>query len=185
MDAKKTFLKRVNDVSNATIVSVDESGFNKRPFKLYAYASKGCDAVLRASACTDNKSYSLLMAIGSDGRKHHAVSKGTTKSDVFANFLLGLPFPSETILLLDNASIHRTASVRAAAQEKGYTLLFLPPYSPELNPIEMAFAKIKHGYRKERYRPGFQLVEAIERNVERISSRDITGFFGTIIDKCT
>jgi len=78
----------VNDASNAILVSVDESGFNQRPFKLYAYASKGCDVVLWAPSCTDNNSYSLLMAIGSDGRKNHAVKKGTTKADAFANFLL-------------------------------------------------------------------------------------------------
>lgn len=184
-DVKTAFLKRVHDASNVVVVSVDESGFNNRPFKLYGYASKGHEVVLRAPACADSARYSLLMAIGSDGRKHRVVNKGSTNTEVFANFIRGCPFPRKTALLLDNASIHRTAIVRAAAEDKGYTLLFLPPYSPELNPIEMAFAKIKRGFRKDRYRSGFRLVDSIERNVECISSSDIHGFFGTIAKSCT
>ena len=47
-------------------------------------------------------------------------------------------------ILLDNAAIHKTPSVRAACQDKGYRLLFTPPYSPEFNPIEMVFGARGH-----------------------------------------
>jgi len=56
------------------------------------------------------------------------------------------------IVVLDNLSSHKVAGVRAAIEAKGATLLYLPPYSPDLNPIEQVFAKLKHFLRKARAR---------------------------------
>ena len=49
---------------------------------------------------------------------------------------------------MDNLSTHKSPAVRAAVEAAGARLLFLPPYSPDLNPIEQVFAKLKHGMRK-------------------------------------
>ena len=66
-----------------------------------------------------------------------------------------MPFDAGTTLLLDNAAIHKTAAVRAAAERKGYCLLFTPPYSPELNPIELVFGILKNAFYKLRASPAF------------------------------
>jgi len=67
---------------------------------------------------------------------------------------------------LDNASIHKTHAVQKAANEKGYTLLFIPPYTPEVNPIELVFGNIKSKYYQLRYTPrGFDVTDAVMMSI--------------------
>ncbi len=66
-----------------------------------------------------------------------------------------MQFAAGTTLLLDNAAIHKTACVRAAADSKGFRLLFTPPYSPELNPIELIFGILKNAFYKRRTTTAF------------------------------
>ena len=68
----------------------------------------------------------------------------------FASFLDSLSFQPGTCILLDNASIHKGEDVRAVAQAKGFTLCYTPPYSPEMNPIELVFGAIKQRYYRQR-----------------------------------
>ena len=66
-----------------------------------------------------------------------------------------VPFSPGTVILLDNHSMHKTKEVREAAENKGYTLLYTPPYSPEFNPIELAFGITKSIFYKLRYTDSF------------------------------
>ena len=60
-----------------------------------------------------------------------------------------LPYPAQySVLILDNASIHKSQYLRSICEEKGIRLEFLPPYSPDYNPIELAFSKIKSHVRR-------------------------------------
>ena len=73
------------------------------------------------------------------------------------------------MLLLDNASMHHSKVVRESVSVKGYEQLFVPPYSPELNPIELLFGICKHAYRKDRMRnPSLPLVSSVTQIVEQI-----------------
>lgn len=67
------------------------------------------------------------------------------------------------IVVLDNLGSHKSQPVRAAIRAAGAKLLFLPPYSPDLNPIEQAFAKLKHWLRRAQARSIEQTTEAIGR----------------------
>ena len=55
---------------------------------------------------------------------------------------------SPSILIMDNAAFHKSKSMQRAVEEAGHTLLYLPPYSPDLNPIECKWAQAKHTKRK-------------------------------------
>lgn len=68
--------------------------------------------------------------------------------NIFAQFISDLPFPNGTNIILDNASIHKTQTVVAAAERKGFQLKFIPPYSPDYNPIENVFGIVKASFRK-------------------------------------
>ena len=68
------------------------------------------------------------------------------------------------IVVMDNLSSHKNAAVRAAIRARGARLVFLPPYSPDLNPIEQVFAKLKHMMRKAQPRD----VEATWRKVGQL-----------------
>ncbi len=63
--------------------------------------------------------------------------------DVFADFINGLSYPKGTNVVMDNASIHKTEKVLKTIQEKGYNVHFIPPYSPDFNPIKNVFGIIK------------------------------------------
>ena len=70
------------------------------------------------------------------------------------------------IVIMDNLGSHRGNAIRSAIRRRGARLLFLPPYSPDLNPIEQVFAKLKHLMRKAAERT----IEATWRRIEVLSS---------------
>jgi transposase len=78
---------------------------------------------------------------------------------------------------MDNLSAHKTEKVRELVEEAGYELLYLPPYSPDLNPIEEAFAKIKDILRKVEARMREALVEAVGPALSSVTEEDVRGFF--------
>ena len=89
-----------------------------------------------------------------DGSTISNVLEGGVKGEGFAGFVSGMTFPSGTVLVLDNASIHKCKAVRQAAESKGYKLLHPPPHSPELNPVEMMFGVTKNVFYRDRYSRG-------------------------------
>ena len=82
------------------------------------------------------------------------IAKGTTNGDTFYEFILKQLIPilqpfnginPNSVVIIDNCSIHHVQDIVETIREVGAMLHFLPPYSPDLNPIEMAFSKVKHG----------------------------------------
>ena len=78
---------------------------------------------------------------------------------------------------MDNLSSHKGGRVRELIEGKGCELLYLPPYSPDFNPIEEAFAKLKTLVRKAGARTCEALIEAIGRALEAVRAKDTHGFF--------
>ena len=78
---------------------------------------------------------------------------------------------------MDNLSAHKTQKVRELVKGAGCELLYLPPYSPDLNPIEEAFSKIKSIVRKAEARTREALVEALGPALSSVTQEDASGFF--------
>ena len=78
--------------------------------------------------------------------------------------------------MMDNLSSHKGQRVREIVEGRGCELLYLPPYSPDLNPIERAFAK-KASLRPAQARTFEALIEAMGRALDEITNRDASGFF--------
>ena len=78
---------------------------------------------------------------------------------------------------MDNLWAHRPKRVRELIERRGCELLYLPPYSPDLNPIEEAFSKVKLILREIAARTKEALIEAMGRASEAVSARDARGFF--------
>jgi transposase len=76
---------------------------------------------------------------------------------------------------MDNLSVHKSKRVERLVEEAGCELLFLPPYSPDMNPIEEAFSKVKAALRTARTREA--LVEATGRALDAVTPEDIRGFY--------
>lgn len=147
-----TFLDRVSELfeSKRPMTSIDESGFDHRAKLLYGYAPKGKEAIVSYNYIGDRSRHNLLMAVGNDGSRSHCVHTGRVTTNEFCHFVRSLPFPKGTVLLLDNAAIHKTKQACKAFDEAGYEPLFLPPYSPQYNPIELVFGRVKNAYYRKR-----------------------------------
>jgi len=81
------------------------------------------------------------------------------------------------IVIMDNLAAHKSAPVKDAIEAVGARLLFLPPYSPDLNPIENAFSKLKALLRKAAARSIDQLWDAIARIIQTYSPRECANYF--------
>lgn len=138
-------------------VALDESGFDHRPRRLRAYVPRGSRVICRPPPTGERRRFNLLLALSADGTSHsHILGRPVCAVDIAA-FLDAAPFPPGTRIVLDNASIHKAEPCRAAAARKKYTFEYLPPYSPQLNPVELAFAALKNRYYRLRMTPDFRL----------------------------
>jgi transposase len=84
---------------------------------------------------------------------------------------------SRDIVVMDNLSSHKSRAVRRAIREVGAKLFFLPPYSPDLNPIEQAFAKLKTLFRKENARTVEQTTHCIGKLINQITPSECINYF--------
>lgn len=81
------------------------------------------------------------------------------------------------IVIMDNLGSHKSEAVKTIIRGAGATAVFLPPYSPDFNPIEQAFAKLKSGLRKENPRSIDTVCEAIDRMLDRFTSVECANYF--------
>lgn len=152
-------------------ISIDETCvyFNDSP--RYGYSLKGQRCYHRPKAPKRTGKVTLVLAISETrGVIGHRVVQGSFDSAGFATFLTSLDLRPGAALILDNAACHRTAAVRAAADIKRARLLFIPPYSPEFNPIENAFSVLKTALRS-------QDGGALPRDLERVTPEKCAAFF--------
>jgi transposase len=84
---------------------------------------------------------------------------------------------SGNVVIMDNLGSHRGRAVRRAIRSVGAKLIFLPKYSPDLNPIEMAFAKLKHSLRKAAARNRDAISDAIGRILNDFSPQECANYF--------
>lgn len=98
-----------------------------------------------------DRRYQILPAYIQDGILFSKVFQGSTDGEVFENFIEQLLHHcnSDAVLIMDNASFHHSERIREMCLEAGVELLNLPPYSPDLNPIEEFFAEMKASMKKQ------------------------------------
>ena len=155
-EATPTFLSSFMETMNrGNIVAIDESGFDQRPSPAYGYAPAGIPAIVKWKPSSDRRRLNLLMAIHASGSHQSMIRDSSINGSTFAEFIGNLPYDRGTTLLLDNASIHNTVLVKQTIADKGYVALFVPPYSPEFNPIELVFGVIKNSFYRLRYSDSF------------------------------
>jgi transposase len=106
--------------------------------------------------------------------------EGSTTREVFEAYLKGALAPSlkpGQVVIMDNLSSHKGSRVRELVEHRGCEILYLPPYSPDLNPIEEAFAKLKVLLRRAGARTREALIEAMGRALDAVTASDARGFF--------
>jgi len=107
--------------------------------------------------------------------------EGSTTRKVFEAYLERILAPTLVpgqVVVMDNLSAHKGERVRELIEQRGCELVYLPPYSPDFNPIEQAFSKVKGLLRRAAARTREALIEAMGRALSAVSARDAQGFFG-------
>lgn len=164
------------------LVFVDESGFNTSMTRLRARAPRGHRAYGKVPR-NRGKNTTLIAAITLEGAmcEEAAVAiEGATDAEVFEAYVDRFLAPSLSegqAVVMDGLGAHRTGKVRELIEAKGANLVFLPSYSPDLNPIEEAFSKIKAIVRKVGARTREALVEALAQALRAITPEDAMGWF--------
>jgi transposase len=161
------------------LVFVDEMGANTSLSVLHAWSHTGKRAYCSVPR-NRGKNTTLLASMDTKGMGPTLAVEGATDREVFEAFVEEVLAPSlrsGQIVVMDNLSAHKGDHVRELIEERGCELLYLPPYSPDLNPIEEAFSKIKGILRKAEARSREALIEAMGRALEAITPQDAEGFF--------
>ncbi len=105
---------------------------------------------------------------------------GAMDGDAFEAYVRQVLLPTlrpGDVVIMDNLSVHKRPAVRAAIESAGARLLFLPPYSPDFNPIEFAFSKLKALLRAAAERTKDALWDAVAWAIEKITPQDSTNMF--------
>jgi transposase len=163
------------------LVFVDESGFHTSMTRLYARAPRGERAYGKVPR-NRGKNETLIASITLGGAIGASMTvEGGTDAAAFEayveHFLAPTLSEGQVVVLEDGLGAHRTDKVRELIEARGAELLFLPSYSPDLNPIEEAFSKIKNMVRKAGARTRGALVEAIALAISALTLEDVAGWF--------
>jgi transposase len=176
---RSVFREYVRSIDPRRFVFLDECSTNISLSPIYARAPKGERAHGKAPR-NWGKNISLISAIGADGVKPSMTTEGAVDGLAFETYLEHFLLPAlkaGQIIVMDNLSVHKSRRAKELIEQKGVALLFLPPYSPDFNPIEGVFSKLKGILRKAEARTQGVLVEAMGRALSAISRQDIAAFF--------
>lgn len=178
-EQRRQWAKTIARVDPATIVFLDETSTQTTLTRLRGRAPRG-ERVVGSVPRTHGANNTCLVAMGPTGMQAPCVFEGAVTSAFFVRWLRRwlLPtLPRGTTVVLDNLSVHRNRDVRRVIEAAGCYVCYLPAYSPDFNPIELAFAKLKTHLRAVGARAVDPLVEAIGDGLDRITTTGITGFY--------
>lgn len=158
---------------------VDEAGVNVAMARLYGRAARG----QRASGSVPQNwgdNISIVSAMSSTGLRASLTVPGAIDGEVFLIYVREVLSPTlreGDVVVMDNLGVHKAAGVREAIEAAGASLLYLPPYSPDLNPIEKCWSKIKTALRAAAARTREALDQEITAAIAAVTSGDAAGWF--------
>ena len=161
------------------LIFLDESGAKTNMTRLYGRAQRGirvCDYVPTGRWETTT----MIATVGRNGPQAPFVFSGPLDGDIFEIYVKRVLAPTlepGDILVMDNLSTHKNKTARHIILATGAEIWDLPPYSPDLNPIEKMWSKIKAYLRKSKARSHEALAQAVGEALEKVTAQDIHGWF--------
>lgn len=158
---------------------IDECGVHLGLTRLYGRATPGV-RVVESTTGFSGPHYTVVAALALDGITAPWVFEGAMTSLAFETYvehvLLPTVKPGDWVLL-DNLSSHKREEIRTQVEQRGARLQFLPPYSPDLNPIELCWSKIKTALRSAKAQTFDALVDALCSALRAIKPADALAWF--------
>jgi transposase len=170
---------RIASADPARLVFLDETAVKTTMTRLYGRARRGQRAVDEVP-CGRWRTTTLIAAITLEGARAAMLIEGATDSAVFETYVECVLVPElrpGMIVVLDNLSPHKSARVAEMIERAGAELWPLPPYSPDFNPIELMWSKVKTLLRAAKARTEEELFEATARVLQRITPSDASAWF--------
>ena len=180
-EKRKSWREHLSENDANHLVFLDESGVNTDMTRHYARSKKNERAVDSTPVNTPCNT-TILFSVRLNGKTCHTVYCGGTTMEWFAEYLKTMLIPalSKTdIIVMDNMRSHHAKIVKQVLDESEINNLYLPPYNPDLNPIEKMWSKLKAYLRKEKVRIASELTPAIERAFSTVRASDCLGWFGS------
>ena len=186
-DLRDDYEHAISEFRSEQLVFVDESGCDKRiGFRRYGWSPVGVTPA-KIAQFQRGQRYQILPAYTEDGIVLAKVFQGNTDADIFLDFIKQLlnghcnSYPGQrSVIVMDNASIHRTSEVEEACEQAGVMLVYLPPYSPDKNPIEEFFAELKAFIKKQWYvyeeDVSLEFPSFLEWCIEEVGSRTTSAY---------
>ena len=162
-----------------SLVFVDGMGTNTSLSPLYGWSKKGQRAYGSVPR-NRGKNTTVLASMSVEGMGPSLAVEGGTTARVFETYVERVLAPTlrrGQVVVMDNLSAYKGERVRELIEARGCRLLYLPSYSPDLNPIEEAFSKVKGLMRRAEARTREALTEAMGKALGAVSARDARGFF--------
>lgn len=147
--------------------------------RLFGRAAPG-ERVVDATPGHSGEHYTLVSTLSLAGISAPWLLPGAMNSDAFNVYVVQVLAPTllpGDVVVLDNLSSHKAAGIQAAIEARGAKVLFLPPYSPDLNPIEQCWSKIKTVLRTAKARTADALLGAFAQALASISTPDARAWF--------
>ena len=177
--ARRAWWRAMSKLDPATVVVLDETSTQTAMARRYGRAPRGA-RVIGAVPRNHGPNVTCLVAMGPVRMQAPCVFEGALTGELFVRWLQRWLVPTlrwGTTVVMDNLNVHRHAEVRAVIERAGCHLVYLPAYSPDFNPIEQAFAKLKAYLRAAGARALDPLIEAIGAGMTAITTADIAGFY--------
>ena len=172
----------IGGIAPERLVFLDECGVLTNMARLRGRSPRGTRAD-GTVPCGHWKRLTVLGALGTGGMLAAMSIEAATSGAVFLAFLERVLLPNlrrskpDAVLVLDNLRAHKTAAVRAWLDRSGFSYRYLPSYSPDFNPIEPAWAKLKAELRRVAARTAEALHQALGPALDTITAQDAAGFF--------
>ncbi len=176
---RKMWYRIVRNIDARRLVFVDESGATIALARRYGWAPKGA----RSHGSVPRNygtNLTLFASLSLDGINSAMVLDGAADGISFQLYVERILVPTlvpRQLVIMDNLSAHKQAPIRRAIEAAGCRVLFLPSYSPDMNPIEQAFSKIKAILRRVEARTRETLEAAIAEAIDLVTTADAHSFF--------
>ena len=176
---REEFLATVAAVPPEKLKFLDESGVTTQMTRLWGRAPRG-ERVTEAAPDSRWQVLTTLGTMGLRGMEAVMTVPSATDGDVFRAYVeqvLCAQLRPGDVLVLDNLSAHKVAGIRELIEARGAQMLYLPPYSPDLNPIEKAWSKFKQFLRSAKARTAEALDKAITEALKTITPENAAAWF--------
>lgn len=158
---------------------LDEAGSNLAMTRLYGRGTPGA-RVVETVPQNYGENITMLASLTLSGIEAPMTINGAVDGAVFKVYVeevLGPTLKAGDVVVMDNLRVHKVAGIKQLIEERGAKLIYLPPYSPDLNPIEKCWSKIKTYLRKAKARTREELEQALREVLLTITEEDARGWF--------